>query len=154
MGEASAPDVPLYERDFYAWTKEQAALLRAGRLADADIEHIAEEIESMGKAEKRELVSRLTVLLLHLLKWQFQPDRRGASWEATIMVQRRDLHRHMADNPSLQSKLDEAVGDAYGNARIMAGAETGLGAATFPAESPWPFRQMLDTEFWPGAPPL
>ena len=152
MGEASTPDVTLYDRDFYAWAQEQAALLRAGRLSDADIEHIAEEIESMGKAEKRELVSRLTVLLLHLLKWQFQADRRGASWEATIMVQRRDLHRHMADNPSLRSKLDEAVSDAYGNARILAGAETGLGAVAFPAECPWSFKQMLDASFWPGVP--
>jgi hypothetical protein len=70
----------LYESDFYAWANEHAALLRGGRLSDADILHIAEEIESMGKSEKRELVSRLTVLLLHLLKWQFQPGRRAASW--------------------------------------------------------------------------
>lgn len=148
---ASGAEVALYERDFYAWAHEQAALLRAGRLSDADIEHIAEEIESMGRTEKRELVSRLAVLLLHLLKWQFQPDRRGASWEATIMVQRRDLHRHMADNPSLRAKLDEAVDDAYGNASILAGAETGLGAKAFPATCPWPFDQMMASDFWPEA---
>ena len=71
---------PLYDQDFYAWTNEQAALLRAGRLSEADVEHIAEEIENMGKSEKRELVSRLRVLLLHLLKWQYQPTRRGKSW--------------------------------------------------------------------------
>ncbi|MCT6678023.1 DUF29 domain-containing protein, partial [Staphylococcus aureus] len=76
----------LYEQDFYAWANEQAGLLRAGKLAQADIEHIAEEIESMGKTEKRELVSRLAVLLLHLLKWQFQPGRRGTSWQATIRL--------------------------------------------------------------------
>jgi hypothetical protein len=140
----------LYDRDFHAWANEQAALLRAGRFTDADIEHIAEEIESMGKTEKRELVSRLAVLLLHLLKWQFQPERRSASWEATIMVQRRDLHRHMADNPSLRSKLDEAIADSYGNARILAGAETGLGLKAFPAACPWSFDQMMAADFWPG----
>ena len=74
----------LYERDFYAWANEQAALLRSGNLSAADIEHIAEEIESMGKTEKREPVSRLSVLLLHLLKWQFEPERRGSSWMQRI----------------------------------------------------------------------
>src|SRR5580698_7276634 len=93
----------LYDQDFFAWAQEQAELLRAGRLSEADIGHIAEEIESMGRAEKRELVNRLIVLLHHLLKWQFQPDRRGASWEATILVQRHALERHLEDNPSLKS---------------------------------------------------
>ena len=79
---------PLYDRDFYAWSRQQAELLRKGRLADADIEHIAEEIESMGRAEKRELISRLTVLLLHLLKWRHQPEKRSPSWEASIRVRR------------------------------------------------------------------
>ena len=139
----------LYDHDFYAWANEQAGLLRAGKLSAADIEHIAEEIESMGKTEKRELVSRLEVLLLHLLKWQYQPDHRGASWQATIRVQRRDLAVHMADNPSLKSKLPEAVGQAYGNAIIEAGAETGLSESTFPAECPWLFDQMMADDFWP-----
>ena len=91
----------LYDQDFVAWANEQTALLRAGRLSEADIGHIAEEIESMGKTDKRELVSRLTVLLLHLLKWHVQPDRRGPSWEANITVQRDDLADHLNDNPSL-----------------------------------------------------
>ena len=82
-----APDSN-YERDFYAWANEQAALLRAGRLGEADFKHIAEEIESMGKTEKRELVSRLTVLLLHLLKWRFQPELRSANWRLTVEEQR------------------------------------------------------------------
>jgi hypothetical protein len=83
-----------YEHDFYAWANEQAALLRAGELAQADIEHIAEEIESMGKTEKRELVSRLRVLMLHLLKWRFQPLGRTASWEASIGVQPKPSKPH------------------------------------------------------------
>jgi hypothetical protein len=79
-----------YEKDFYAWANEQAALLRSGKLAEADIEHIAEEIESMGRTEKRELVARLTVLLLHLLKWRYQPNLQGAFWRATIAAPRLD----------------------------------------------------------------
>ena len=78
-----------YDADFYGWANEQAALLREGRLNEADIENIAEEIESMGRSEKRELVSRLAVLLTHLLKWRYQPGGRGSSWRASIVVQRR-----------------------------------------------------------------
>jgi len=139
----------LYDHDFYAWSQEQARLLRSGKLSEADLEHIAEEIESMGKTEKRELINRLAVLLLHLLKWQYQPGRRGASWQATIRVQRRDLHRHLVDNPSLKSKLPEAIADAYGNAIIEAGAETGLTESTFPAVCPWSFEQIMADGFWP-----
>jgi hypothetical protein len=138
-----------YERDFYAWANEQAALLRAGRLNEADIAHIAEEIESMGKAEQRELVSRLTVLLLHLLKWRVQPGMRGSSWQATIKVQRRDLTRLLRDNPSLKSKLDEAMSDAYGDAIILAASETGLSEAGLPSTCPWSFEQAMDADFWP-----
>ncbi|WP_298369052.1 DUF29 domain-containing protein [Azospirillum sp.] len=139
----------LYETDFYAWANQQAALLRTGKLTQADIEHIAEEIESMGKAEKRELVSRLTVLLLHLLKWRHQPERRGKSWSASIRVQRRDLTRHLADNPSLKAKLDESIADAYGDAVIQAGAETDLPEDVFPVVCPWSFERMMAEDFWP-----
>jgi hypothetical protein len=139
-----------YDRDFYAWANEQAALLRAGRLSDADIAHIAEEIESMGKTEKRELVSRLTVLLLHLLKWQFQPGRRSASWEASIKVQRNALEDHLNDNPSLKALLSEGIQRAYRDAAIEAEAETGLRASALPATCPWTFEQMMDPDFWPG----
>ncbi len=140
----------LYDQDFYAWANEQAALLRAGKLSAADIEHIAEEIESMGKAEKRELVNRLTVLLLHLLKWQFQPVRRSNSWRATIRVQRLELSRHLRDNPSLKPKVPEAIADAHVTAVIQAADETGLPESAFPATCPWSFEQVMDAEFWPG----
>ena len=139
----------LYEHDFYAWANEQAALLRSGNLSAADIEHIAEEIESMGKTEQRELENRLTVILLHLLKWQFQPKRRRASWEATIRVQRRDLARHIGRNPSLEPAIAEATSYAYENAKIEAAAETGLPEATF-SVCPWSFEQIMDDRFWPG----
>lgn len=139
----------LYETDFYAWANEQAALLRAGKLSAADIENIAQEIESMGRTEKRELIRLLTVLILHLLKWQFQPVRRGASWEATIKVQRRDLVVHLNDNPSLKAKVGEAIEQAYGTALIQVSAETGLAETTFPAECPWSFEQIMEAGFWP-----
>jgi len=145
MGEAAS-----YETDFYGWANEQAALLRAGKLAAADIGHIAEEIESMGKAEKRELISRLTVLLCHLLKWQYQPDRRGMSWRATIRNQRRDITDHLVDNPSLKARLPEALSAAYERAIDTAAGETDRDPGTFPPACPWPFEQIMDVAFWPG----
>jgi len=139
----------LYDRDFYAWTAEQAALLREGRLSQADIANIAEEIESMGRSEKRELVSRLTVLLLHLLKWQFQPGLRAASWRASIQVQRISLETHLGDNPSLNAAVPDVMAQAYRISRIEAGKETGLAVEGFPAVVPWGFELVMDEGFWP-----
>lgn len=144
-------DPSLYDRDFYAWATEQAALLRAGRIDAADIAHLAEEIESMGKTEKRELVSRLAVLLTHLLKWRYQPDRRSRSWELTIRIQRLEVRDHLADNPSLKALLSEALGAAYERAILAAAAETGLPESSFPALCPWTFDQLDDAAFWPDA---
>ncbi len=143
------PQSPLYDRDFYAWANEQASLLRKGDLSHADIEHIAEEIESMGKTEKRELISRLTVLLLHLLKWRFQPTLRGKSWRLSIEGQRLDIDAHLKDNPSLKAGLSAAIAYSYRRALIEAERETGLDAATFPIECPWSFDQMMNSDFWP-----
>jgi hypothetical protein len=140
----------LYDADFYAWANEQAALLRAGRLDAADIAHIAEEIESMGRGEKRELVNRLNVLLLHLLKWQHQPARRGNSWRLSIANARDQLADHLADNPSLKTRLAEATASAHRYARRDASGETGLPEEAFPADCPWSFEQIMDGKFWPG----
>ena len=139
----------LYERDFYAWANEQATLLRSGELACADIAHIAEEIESMGKTEKRELVSRLTLLLLHLLKWRFQPAGRGNSWRLSIANLRDEVLDHLGDNPSLKALLADAIGSAYRYARRKASVETNLAQETFPLDCPWPFEQMMDASYWP-----
>lgn len=139
----------LYDRDFYAWANEQAALLRAGKLDSADIEHIAEEIESMGKTEKRELVSRLRVLLQHLLKWEHQPARRGNSWRLSIANSRDETETHLRDNPSLKSKLGESIADAYRLARRDAAAETGIDEAVFAVQCPWSFAEMMDEGFRP-----
>ena len=141
----------LYDHDFYAWANEQAALLRAGKLAAADIEHIAEEIESMGRSEKRELVNRLVVLLLHLLKWQFQPALRGNSWRLSVEEQRYRLADHLDDNPSLKTRLDQAIHDAYRLTLIQAEKETGLSRQSFPAACPYSFEQIMDENFWPEA---
>jgi hypothetical protein len=139
----------LYEHDFHAWANEQVALLRAGRLADADVPHIIEEIESMGRSEKRELVNRLVVLLLHLLKWRYQPSLRGNSWRLSIKEQRIRLEAHLADNPSLNAKREEAIAQAYRLALIEAERETGLPESTFPVTCPFSFAQMMNEGFWP-----
>jgi len=140
----------LYERDFYAWANEQAALLRAGRLAEADLENIAEEIESIGRGEKRELVLRLKILLTHLLKWQFQPMWRSNGWQLSIEEHRREVADHIADNPSLKHKLPEELSSAYRKAILTAATETGFDRATFPSACPWTYEQMMDDDFWPG----
>jgi hypothetical protein len=139
----------LYHRDFYAWANQQAALLRAGRLSEADIENIAEEIESMGRSEKRELVSRLNVLLLHLLKWRYQPGLRGNSLRLTVEEQRYRLEDHLKDNPSLNAQLGQAMRDAYRLALVEAERETGLARKTFPVECPFSFDQAMSPDFWP-----
>jgi hypothetical protein len=136
----------LYDDDFYGWTIEQARLLRAGRLSDADIENIAEEIESMGRSERNQLTNRLAVLLAHLLKWRFQPGMRGNSWRLTIREQRRRAGRVLTQNPGLGGSLPAIMADAYGDALLIAERETGLAEGTFPAECPWTFDQAMQDD--------
>jgi hypothetical protein len=138
-----------YDEDFYAWSREQADLLRAGNVSDADLENIAEEIESMGKTEKRELVSRLTVLLLHLVKWRFQPAKRGRSWRLSIEGQRLDIEDLLKDNPSLRPVVSKSIGQAWRRALIEAERETGLEASIFPSACPWAPDRILSDDFWP-----
>ena len=139
----------LYERDVVAWASEQAALLRAGRLSDLDIEHIAEEIEAVGKSEKRELASRMAVLMAHLLKWQHQPGRRGSSWARTIRVQRKSIAAAVQQTPSLQASLGNVlwIEGAWDDAVTKAIDETGLDC--FPETCPWTIEQVLSSEFLP-----
>ena len=149
-GDALMPaNTTLYDTDFHAWANEQAALLRAGRLTEADIENIAEEIESMGRSEKRELVNRLAALMLHLLKWRYQPGLRGKSWQYSIDEQRHRIDDHLKDNPSLKARLDEAINGAYRLAKLGAARETGFDLDTFPSTCPFPFEQAMDPGFWP-----
>jgi hypothetical protein len=137
------------DEDFYAWSLQQAALLRERRLAEADLDLIAEEIESMGKTEKRELISRLTVLLLHLLKWRFQPRGSGNSWRLSIANARDEIAALIADNPTLKSMLDDVMIQAYRYARRKAAIEAHLAEERFPGQCPWSFAEATDEGFWP-----
>ena len=148
-GETACMSNNLYDTDFHAWANEQAALLRAGKLDAADIAHIAEEIENLGRGEQRELVSRLNVLLLRLLRWQQQAMLRGHTWQINIGDARAQLRNHLADNPSLADRLPEATAAAYRYARRGAAAQTELPDDAFPAECPWSFAQIMDGAFWP-----
>ncbi|EAS0616022.1 DUF29 domain-containing protein [Salmonella enterica] len=138
-----------YEIDFYGWTQEQARLLRDGQLSELDTQNLLEELESMGGSERRELESRLEILFMHLLKWQYQPARRGKSWQLTINEQRRRIGRRLNRNPSLKNQLEEIIADAYDEARYSAERETGLYLSTFPDTCPWDFEQAMNSTFYP-----
>jgi len=139
----------LYDHDFFEWTQCNAALLRTGCFEEADIEHLAEEIEDMGKSQQHELTNRLRVVLAHLLKWRFQPERRSRSWRATIDVQRDELLRLLRQMPSLRNKLRDTLPEIYRPAVKQAIAETELADETFPAACPFTIHQILDEEFFP-----
>ena len=126
-------------------------MLKSGRFTDIDLEHLIDEIESMGRSEKRELDSWLSVLLAHLLKWQYQPSHRGNSWHLTIEAQRDNFRELLKDNTSLKPQLETIVIHAYKQARIHAAQETGIDKIVFPDVMPWTFAQLLDDEFYPEA---
>jgi len=138
-----------YDKDFYAWTFEQARLLRSGELAEIDAENLAEEIESMGRRDRHELESRMTVLLAHLLKWQAQPENRSTSWSGTIREQRRQIARKLRDSPSLRPVLNEVLAEIYVDAREDAAEETGVSETDFPAECPFTIGEVLSRSFRP-----
>lgn len=138
-----------YDSDFYGWTQDQASLIRAGRMTELDTQHLLEEIEAMGRSERRELESRLQVLFIHLLKWQFQSERQGRSWKLTIEEQRRKAQRVLSENPSLKNRLPDILEEAYGDAIIGAERETNINRAVFPAVCPWTFEQLMNPEFYP-----
>lgn len=138
-----------YDTDFYSWTQEQAGLMRAGKLSDLDIENLLEEVESMGRSEKRALECRLKVLLAHLLKWEYQPTHRGVSWQLTIKEQRKAVNRLLGDNPSLTGKLSEVIENAYSDAIDVAVRETGFREDKFPASCPWDFETVMNPAFLP-----
>lgn len=138
-----------YEQDFYSWTQEQAKLLRSGQLDYLDIPNLIEEIETMGRSEKRELESRLTVLLLHLLKWKYQEIRRSRSWQLSIDEQRIKFEETLEENPGLKPKLDELLKKAYRLAVIQASRETNLSKSIFPEHCPWQLNQLIKEDYYP-----
>jgi hypothetical protein len=138
-----------YERDFYAWTMANAELLRRGKLSIIDARHIAEELESMGKSERRQLINRLAILIAHLLKGRHQPECRSISWRNTIEGQREDIAELLEDSPSLLADMGTKIARAYQKARRFAAADTGLDRGVFPENRPYSFEQIMDLSFWP-----
>jgi hypothetical protein len=147
VAKTPAATVALYERDPYAWSLEQASLLKSGRLDEIDAENIAEEILDVGRTEYRVLEGALRVLLMHMLKWDYQPERRSRSWQATIAVQRKHALRQLQENPSLTQRRDEAVQNAYQDARALASGETDIELARFPETCPYDWQEMTTRRF-------
>jgi hypothetical protein len=144
MGETQ-----MYDQDFYAWAMRNAELIRQGRFDEIDVDHIAEELESMGRSERHELINRLSVLLAHLLKWQFQPERRGKSWRATIKEQRLRVKKRLAESPSLYYGIEESLAEAYRYAVLQVVKETLLDESELPNECPFTLEHVMDTDFRP-----
>jgi hypothetical protein len=146
----------LYDTDYYSWCLEQAAALRrvvgerVNTSVPIDWENVAEELEDLGESRARELRSRYVVLLLHLLKWAYQPSRRTRSWRATIVEQREEIAQVLAENPGLRAHQGASLADAYRSARKRAAAETGLPISALPEQCPFTLEQAADDAFWPG----
>ncbi|MBF0118917.1 MAG: DUF29 domain-containing protein [Desulfobacterales bacterium] len=138
-----------YKEDFYSWLCHNVKLLRDGKLFEIDIENIAEELEGMSKSQQRELISRLRILLAHLLKWQFQSDRRSNSWKGTIIEQRNQIKELLKISPSLKSQIEEKKREAYIDAIEFASLETGIPESDFPQTCPYILEEILDKNFYP-----
>ena len=137
-----------YDTDFYQWTQQQADLLRQGKLSALDIDHLLEEIESMGSSQKNSLQSYLFNVLMHLLKWQYQPQRRGTSWRMSIRNGRQHIQRLLRESPSLTPQLPAILEEEYPPARENAADETGLPLTTFPEQCPFTLEQITG-DYWP-----
>jgi len=151
-------NIGLYDQDFYAWTQEQAARLDARQFDALDIPHLVEEITSLGKSEQRELYTRLSLLLTHLLKLhlaaQVLPqdlERAGRGWHTTVKTQRLGVAKVLRENPSLRRTVPDELADAYAVARIEAAGDLALDETALPETCPWTAAQVLDTDFWPEA---
>jgi hypothetical protein len=140
-----------YEDDLYAWTQEQAALLRARQYDALDWKNLAEEIAAVGGGDRRKLESRLCIILLHLLKWQAQPGRRGASWRKTLRTQRREIRKLLEQSPSLRRQVSALIREAYPDAVKDAVDETGLPGGNFPGVCPYSPEAVLDEDHLPNA---
>ena len=133
-----------YEQDYAGWVEDTARAIEEGRFSEIDRVALADEVRDLGKSERRELESALRVLLLHLLKQRYQPEKRTRSWEASIRVQRKHLSKFLRESPSLRPELSELVADAYDSARIEAEQETGLDLDTFPEICEWTVAEVLE----------
>ena len=142
----------LYDTDFYAWIVEQVVLLGDRQWNQVDLPHLIEELESLGKQQRQELRNRLSVLIGHLLKWEFQPHNRSRSWLATLRIQRLDIADLLDDNPSLKPYLEEALQKAYRKGVELAVKETDLPRSDFPPSCPYSLMDILPENFFPGEP--
>jgi hypothetical protein len=150
LAPAESPPNAEYHRDFYSWLMEQAGHLRAGRWDALDRENLAEEIESLGREQFNKLESALRVLILHMLKWDHQAERRGRSWSLSIRQQRLELDDILADNPGLRSRIPETIARAYRKARLQAANETGLAEERFPQSCRYAWDDIISREFPPN----
>lgn len=156
MGRVARKPPPndLYARDFYAWTQEQARLLRERRFGDLDLENLIGEVASVGGSEKREIGNRLAILIGHLLKWTFQPGARSSSWRGTIDEQRRQIAQVLKTSPSLRSYPATVFGDSYLSGRLLASRESGIDFTLFPEEPPFTLDEAVNENFLPREPDL
>jgi Domain of unknown function DUF29 len=138
-----------YDQDLYTWTQAQAAALRAKDWAALDVANLAEEIESLGNEQAHAVESHLVIVLTHLLKWHYQPQRRSRGWRTSTRVGRQQIARRLRRNPGLRPELPTLLVDAYDDARKRAMDETDLPLATFPDTCPWTLEQVLDEDFLP-----
>ena len=133
----------LYEQDYFAWTQDQADALRRRSINELDWENLLEEVEGLGKQQRSELRSHLIILLVHLLKWRIQPERRGRSWALSITEQRREAERVLTENPSLKPEVEDLLENAYRTARLRAARQTRLSIKVFPDQNPFDWNVMM-----------
>jgi len=141
--------IPKHDEDFYGWAMANAALLKQRKYQEADMDMIIEELEEMGGSNENQLINRLGVLIAHLLKWQFQPELRGRSWEGTIEEQRHKIKRLIKKNPSLKTKISEAIEEGFADSKTTIKKDTPLDLKLLPTECPYTFEQMMNDEFYP-----
>ncbi|PZD70281.1 hypothetical protein C1752_14786 [Acaryochloris thomasi RCC1774] len=146
---SSTPHQQLYNTDFVEWADQTAELLKQGKFSELDIENLIEEVEDLGNRHRDALESQLTRLLMHLLKWQYQPDKRSGSWSGSIREARKQIRRLLRNYPSLKNHLTAKFDICYQDAVEDAADETGLPLETFPADCPYTAEQTLDSESLP-----
>ncbi|VXD19232.1 DUF29 domain-containing protein [Planktothrix paucivesiculata] len=139
----------LYDQDFYLWLQTNINVLKQGKFAEVDLENLLEELESMGRSEKNALKSNLRILVMHLLKYKYQPEKRTNSWRYTITEHRQRLQDTFKTSPSLYRFFEEIFNESYQNARKLASDETGLSINLFPPESPFTVEEVLNPDFLP-----
>ena len=140
-----------YKADFNLWIEQTAQLLRSHRWQEVDVKHLIEEVEGLGKSERRSIASQLTRLLLHLLKWQYQSQRRSDSWLDSITDSRTQIELAIEDSPSLKSYPTEQLEESYQRARRQAAKQTGILLSVFPEECPYSLELVLDEDWLPEA---